>query len=61
MSLAHALARRAALAAECRRLRRQIGHDDRALRAGLRRWRESWAWAHRLFSWGRLLGRLTGR
>ncbi len=61
MSMARTLARRLALAAECRQLRQQIGQDSRALGAGLRRWRESLAWAHRLLRWGRLLGRLTGR
>jgi hypothetical protein len=61
MRMARTLERRTALAAECRRLRQQIGHDGRACGEGIDRLRRSWAWARRLLGLGRLLGRLTGR
>jgi hypothetical protein len=61
MSLARTLERRTVLAAECRRLRQQIGHDGRACGADIDRLRRSWAWTRRLLRLGRLIGRLTGR
>jgi hypothetical protein len=59
MTVTDPIARRDALAAECRRLREAQSQDAEACAADVRRWRRSWAWARRLLRVARFVGRLT--
>jgi hypothetical protein len=56
MTVTNPIARRDALAAECRRLRRAVIEDAQACAADVRRWRRAWAWAGRLLRVARFFG-----